>query len=169
MGGYWELWQKEEGRIWREIFSQVDSAIGQFVNEQKDKGIEVQVIPSRWDAPDRMLVFVSAQGGGIWNNIHLLLVGTLGAYALRVTCSAWRDIQEKEPPSPRTRDWCHSTLDQEKAWAISIPSEFEKLKNLGPNVYQKLWDVYKEVGSWRLEESGWQGYGLVAEKAVQIP
>lgn len=163
---YWSLWLSR-GDDWKKLFALIDPAIEGFIETQKREGRKVDVLRYRWDAPDRSLEFPSPQGGGIWNKIDLLIVGSPGTYTLRFSCAAWKD-EERGPRSPRRRMWCHSSSELERQWELSLEKDLDFLRGA---VEKRTKDVFKTVSSWMafVGSEEWKGHGLIAEKPALVP
>jgi len=95
-----------------------------------------------------MLIFPSMQGEGVWNNIHLLITGKKGDYGLRITCAAWKDVEEPGHPSRRTRLWIHSDPLEEKEWHVSPVS----IATVEEDVRHRLWKVFDRVSEWNISK-----------------
>src|SRR5438046_1357126 len=107
---YWTLWEPH-GQSWQKILGLVDPAVDLFVRRRAGARHKVEVLRYRWDAPDRTLIFPSTSGGGVWNNIHLLILGPPDPLKIRFSCAAWKDTELPGIRSPRSRIWCHSSAD----------------------------------------------------------
>jgi hypothetical protein len=156
--GYPRRWETE-GEKWHRILAYVDQAFGRFLSSAPSvlEMAPPQLLPLRWDLPDRTLVFLSPTHPGVWNAIHVLVQGS-NSYALRVSASAWADRVEDDVV---TREWAHSSADQEGTWAVDVPSEVAQQpspdqgavsEEFVGHVFASLLGVYGQLQEWRFDQ-----------------
>lgn len=85
MLGYYQRWE-QEGETWKAILDQIEQAADELVHQQA-----VEIVRERWDTPEITLQWYTDDDIG--KAIQVLIAGSPGAYELRISVSAWKDLE----------------------------------------------------------------------------
>jgi hypothetical protein len=85
MLGSYQRWE-QEGEAWKAILDRIERAADELVRK-----LAVEVVRGRWDAPEITLQWYADDDIG--KAIQVLITGSPGAYELRISVSAWKDLE----------------------------------------------------------------------------